>query len=116
MTLTIVLFIAMGLLMIILGIPMLQGRVKPNNWYGFRTRATLDNPDIWYPANAYAGRLLVWLGVVSALASLLLALIPGISKDAYVLLVTGVLMLGLLVVVVLSLRYAKALEHESSDL
>ena len=116
MTLMIALFIATGLLMIILGIPMIQGRVKPNNWYGFRTRTTLDNPDIWYPANAYAGRLLVWLGVAIILASLLLSLIPGISEDAYSLLVTGVLMLGLLVVVVLSLRYAKALERKSSDL
>ncbi len=106
----------MGLLMIIVAIPMIQGRVKPNNWYGFRIRATLDNPDIWYPANAYAGRLLIWLGVATILASLLLALIPGISEDAYALLVSGVLMLGLLIVVVLSLRYAKALESVSSDL
>ena len=116
MTLTIVLFIATGLLMVVLGIPMLQGRVKPNNWYGFRIRATLDNPDIWYPANAYAGRLLVWLGIATILASLLLALIPGISEDAYALLASGVLLLGLLIVVVLSLRYARALERESSDL
>jgi len=116
MTVTIAPFIVMGLLMIILSIPMIQGRVKPNRWYGFRTRATLENPDIWYPANAYAGRLLLWLGVAIILASLLLVLIPGISENAYSLLVTGVLMLGLLIVVVLSLRYAKALERESSDL
>ncbi|HEY54242.1 MAG TPA: SdpI family protein [Caldilineae bacterium] len=116
MTFFTVLFVATGLLTIILGIPMLQGRVKPNNWYGFRTRATLESPDIWYPANAYAGRLLVWLGVAIILASLLLALLPGISEDAYALLATGVLMLGLLIVVVLSLRYAKALENEASDL
>ena len=116
MMLTSILFIATGLLMIALAIPMIQGRVKPNGWYGFRIRATLDNPDIWYPANAYAGRLLLWLGVATILASLLLALIPGISEDAYALLASGVLLLGLLVVVVLSLRFAKALESKSSDL
>jgi len=109
-------FLSIGLLVIVIAIPMILGRVKPNNWYGFRTRTTLSTPDIWYPANAYAGRLLVWLGIVDILASLLLALIPGISEDAYSLLATGVLPLGLLIVVVLSLRYAKALENALSDL
>jgi uncharacterized membrane protein len=116
MAFLIMLFVATGLLMVILAVPMIKGRVKPNGWYGFRIRATLDDPDIWYPANAYAGRLLFWLGVFTIVASLLLALIPGISEDMYGLLASAALLLGLLLVIVLSLRSAKKLEIETADL
>ena len=50
----IIVFVITGLLMIGLSIPMMRGRVSPNKWYGFRNGATLENLDIWYPANAYA--------------------------------------------------------------
>jgi hypothetical protein len=59
-------------------VPMILGRVPPNCIYGFRTRRTLSNPDIWYPANRFAGCALllaaglslglVWLLPASALA------------------------------------------------
>ena len=39
----------------VLSVPMTLRRVPPNPIYGFRTRLTLSSPDIWYPANAFAG-------------------------------------------------------------
>jgi repressor LexA len=35
-------------LLMLLSLPLLWGRIPPNGLYGFRVRATLDNPDIWY--------------------------------------------------------------------
>ena len=50
-----ILFLLIGLLMIGLAIPLILGKVPPNSWYGFRIRLTLDDPEIWYPANRYGG-------------------------------------------------------------
>jgi hypothetical protein len=45
------------------GVPLALGRVGPNPLYGFRTRATLRDPVVWYPVNRVAGR---WLAATGA--------------------------------------------------
>ena len=42
-------------LTIALSIPMVLGKIPPNRFYGFRTRKTLSNPEVWYRANRLAG-------------------------------------------------------------
>ena len=42
-------------LMMIFSVPMIQGNVKPNRIYGFRTAKTLADPKVWYPANRVMG-------------------------------------------------------------
>jgi len=44
MILTILLFAGLSILLIGLSIPLMQGRVKPNAWYGLRISYTHDNP------------------------------------------------------------------------
>ena len=106
----IVLFAGLGLLLVILAIPMIMGKVPPNNLYGFRTKKTLSDPEIWYPANAYAGKwLLVW-GVLMIVAALLLPwLLPDLTEDSYATLFVILTLGGLLVVVFISWRYLKNL-------
>ena len=72
MTFLFLMGVGAGMLMVALAIPMILQRVKPNPWYGFRTRKTLSDPDIWYPANRYAGKALLAAGAVVAVASLVL--------------------------------------------
>ena len=57
-------FVLIGALMIALAIPLIQGKVKPNSWYGFRITRTLSDPDIWYAVNAYAGKGLLAYGAI----------------------------------------------------
>ncbi len=59
LTLLMLLFVGSGLLLVGISIPLIQRRVKPNYWYGFRTRRTLSDPQIWYDVNAYAGQAAV---------------------------------------------------------
>ena len=47
-------------------LPMILGKVGPNRIYGFRTRKTLSDPSIWYPANRAAG----WFTLASAVVAL----------------------------------------------
>ena len=62
-------YAGMGLLVILICVPMILEMVPPNNWYGFRTRRTLSDPNVWYPANRIAGQYLAVAGTVIARAS-----------------------------------------------
>lgn len=61
---TFVAFALAGLLAII-ATPLALRLIGPNAWYGFRTPATLADPDLWYSANAFAGRALLAAAVLS---------------------------------------------------
>lgn len=100
--------------MIGLAVPLIQERVKPNHWYGFRLPLTLNNPDIWYPANRYAGWLLLIYGLVLLVVSLGLPLLLGRLPEAlamavYEYSVAGVMLAGLVPVAILSFRYVRQL-------
>jgi uncharacterized membrane protein len=43
----------------LVAIPLALRKVRPNVVYGYRTRATLSNEDVWYEANAHFGRGLI---------------------------------------------------------
>jgi uncharacterized membrane protein len=61
-----------GVLLIVLAVPMILQRVRPNPWYGFRTSKTLSDAKVWYPANRYAGKALLLAGALITVASLVL--------------------------------------------
>jgi len=50
-----ILLIAVYVVMLLLGLPLVFKKVKPNLFYGFRVRATVENPDLWYKYNRLAG-------------------------------------------------------------
>ncbi len=70
-------FIVDGLLLIALGVPLLQGQMPPNSWYGFRTRKTLSDEKIWYAVNRVAGKDMILAGAVIIVSALLLPAFGG---------------------------------------
>jgi SdpI/YfhL protein family len=99
--LILIMFVPTALLIMGLALPLIRGAVKPNWLYGFRTSDTVSDPDLWYPANAYAGRWLLAVGAVMLLATCVVFWIPSVSDDAYAIgIVSG---LGVLVLVMLAL-------------
>lgn len=90
MTTLLLLYIASGTLLVLLSIPMILRKVKPNYLYGVRIAKTLNNPEIWYATNAFAGRYLMAAGAGTVLAALIFSFIPGISLDVYALACLGV--------------------------
>lgn len=92
----VVLFGFVGVLLIVLGVPLLRRRVRPNLLYGLRTRATLGNEGIWYEANERLGRGQIALGAGLLLLAWGLPLLPDISERAYVLSCLAWLILGVL--------------------
>jgi uncharacterized membrane protein len=94
---TVLLFAAVGVLFVLLGIPLKQGAVPPNWWYGFRTKKTLSDKEIWYAVNRVTGVDMIRVGCVLVAASLIVfALRNWLSPEASV----AVLIVVMLVMVV----------------
>jgi uncharacterized membrane protein len=47
-------------------------KVPPNYLYGFRTKKTLSNKEIWYKANKYMGKDLLVIGLILSVGALIL--------------------------------------------
>ncbi len=62
-----------GLIILALGVPLFLGKVPPNSLYGLRTDKTLENEEVWYRGNRFAGAALVVAGALILLASTVLA-------------------------------------------
>ena len=62
-------FCGVGLLFIALSIPLIQERVPPNSFYGFRTAKSLSDPKIWYAINRMSGIDLLIAGALISLGS-----------------------------------------------
>ena len=101
-------FVVSGLLFVALSVPLILRRVKPNAWYGFRTPKTMGSEDVWYAANAYSGALLLAVGMVTAAAGIVLALLP-LNWAVREMIGLAVMTLSLIWVLVQSFRYLKTL-------
>ena len=111
MALLLVVFAGSSLLLAVIAAPMIAGLVPPNPWYGFRTRATLENPEIWYKVNRHSGQRLLAAGLLSFFAALALYPLCAPSEDLYALLF-ALISLPLLTLGMLdSLRYMRLLQQ-----
>jgi len=63
--------ILMGIIIILVSIPLLIDAIKPNRFYGFRTKKTLSCPEFWYKANKYAAKELIAAGMVIIMLAIL---------------------------------------------
>ena len=106
-----IVYVLLGLLLVGLSVPLMRGKVKPNPWYGFRIHLTLDNPDLWYPANAWAGRRLLAVGVGMTVGACLSFLIPDVWLPTYFLVIAGLLVAGLILITALGVRYVGSLDE-----
>jgi hypothetical protein len=103
------LFVISGALLAVLSIPMIMGKIPPNGLYGFRVKKTMENPDIWYPVNAYSGKWLMVVGFGLALAAVGLFFVPSISLEVYSYTVLAVWVVLFAVAVIASIRFLNSL-------
>ena len=79
-------------------------------------RQTLTDREIWYAANAYAGKYLLAVGVITVLMAVCLFRVPGITLDAYALACAGIILAALAVCGVQCFRYLAKLTRESDTM
>jgi uncharacterized membrane protein len=104
-----VVFLTSGSLLTAVSVPLIRGRVPPNPLYGFRTRRTLADPAVWYPANRYAAWRLLWLGATLVVTATGLYFVPGVGFPSYAVACAAVLLGGMAVALVQSFRYVRRL-------
>jgi uncharacterized membrane protein len=90
------LFAFVGILFVGLSLPLMQNRVPPNRYYGFRTTKTLSDPKIWYEVNRISGNDLFVAGALITISSVTMLVFAQGWKREHV-------ALTLLLVMVLSL-------------
>ncbi|CAG0937065.1 hypothetical protein TFLX_05971 [Thermoflexales bacterium] len=111
-TLLALVFAGTGLVLAGIAIPLILRRVKPNYWYGFRTKRTLSDPKIWYEVNAYFGKRLLICGLSAAIGAAVLYRVPGLTIDGYALGMTIVALVPLVITMTQSLHYLDQLTDE----
>jgi uncharacterized membrane protein len=104
-----ILYLVSGGFLILISLPLLAEKIKPNSLYGFRVSQTLDDPKIWYATNKYAARWLIAAGVSIVLAAALLYQVPDITVDAYALGCLAVFAIVMTIGIVQSIRYMRRL-------
>ena len=104
-----VMYVVSGLVLCGLALPLMAGKIGPNGLYGFRVKETLENPQLWYAVNKYAGRRLLAAGIVTVLAAVGFYWVPGWGVDIYALACLGVFVVVMTFGLVQSITYLKML-------
>ena len=90
-SLYLLLYILVGVVFIAFGVPLKQGRIKPNLFIGFRTQKTLSDEGLWYSVNRAIGGDMILSGVAIVVSVLFtFALRSWISTTASLVIVTAV--------------------------
>ncbi len=111
MELLVILYCTFSLILVAVSIPLINHKIPPNGLYGFRIRATMENPDLWYPVNHYFAKRLLVTGIAVFITSISLYFIPDISLDTYALGVLLVFCIFFVPSLIASLRYLNALKN-----
>ena len=112
MKLVLILDVSLSLLSTVLAVPPMRRKVAPIFLYGFRVRRTLEDPRVWYDANAFAGRCLFGFGLGTGLACLALYFLPAIEPVVSALACLMIVLVGLAVSLILSFRFLNQLTHQ----
>ena len=73
--------LGVSLLLLALAVPLALRLVPRNVLYGFRTRATLADDELWFSANAYFGRRLIGTTVVGCASAVVILLVLPVPPD-----------------------------------
>jgi len=112
MSITVAVFLFVGLLFVGISLPLVRRRVPPNQLYGLRVPATFADEWVWYEANARSGRDFITLGIAIIVVAVVLPFAVRIREPAYSLVMAGVLLVGTIAVAIRGWRTANRLLEE----
>lgn len=101
--------LGLSLVLILIAIPLALRKVGPNVVYGYRTRATLSDEDVWYDANAYFGSRLIVACICGVVAAWALYVLKPFPPDLFLPVSLVVLVAPTLVAAVATARFVKTL-------
>ena len=98
-----------GLLYIGLSVLLIMRKIPPNPICGVRVPKTMNNLDIWYKANAYCGWTFLYAGIVTIIANVAFAFVPGLNVETYTNYCLSVSLAGVMISAILTLIYLRSL-------
>jgi hypothetical protein len=109
----IVLYLAAGVALVAVGIPLARRRVPRNAWYGFRMPSTMRDDEVWYAVNERSGLHLVVLGALQVVLVLLALLVLGddLFARGFAIADAAILLAGLAYSIWSCLRLARQIER-----
>jgi hypothetical protein len=107
MSLIPILFLASGLLILALSIPLIRRTIPMNHYYGFRVQAAFSSKDRWYAINEYSGRVLAKWSVLSIGAGLAGFFLPSEWFVEYASAATFLLVCSAAIPLVLTFRWIR---------
>ena len=109
--LTILVFIFIGAVFIVLGIPLLLEKVKPNWFYGFRTPTIVKNKDLWYKVNKQVGREFIIAGIILMIGSIYMIIFqPVLTLIQLIIILLMILQLSLVFIIIRGFLLLKRLK------
>jgi len=106
----VIIFVIAGFMEVILGMPLLLEKIKPNWFYGFRTPKTMSNKEIWYKSNKYLGRDFIIIGIILIVGSLfLLTPVNGFSIEEIAYIELFLTLIPIIIVLIRGFAYLKKL-------
>ncbi len=103
-------YLVMGLVLVLLSIPLMNGKIKRNYWYGFRLPSVFRSEEVWLEVNRYGAKGLLATGILFLVASVVLYFVPGISLEAYSLLCALIIAVGTTITIIKTSRYNQTLK------
>jgi hypothetical protein len=100
-----------GLLLAGLSVPLILQKIPPNGLYGLRVRSTMENPQVWYKVNAYAGKRLLVVGLGSSIGAVIIYFFTLPNVEEYALSCLGVFLALFLWAIITSSLYLKAIQE-----
>ncbi len=99
-----------GVLLAGLSIPLILQKIPPNGLYGFRIRASLEDPKLWYAVNAFAGRRLLVVGLGTAFGAIVLYYTSSQNVDKYALSCLGLFLALFLWAIITSYIHLRSIQ------
>jgi hypothetical protein len=71
-------FVLVSCSVILVSLPLVQGKVKPNGFYGIRIQKAFESESLWFQVNSVGGSILIYYSLVSIIvSSVLMVSAPG---------------------------------------
>ena len=100
----------------IISIPLIFKKIKPNYFYGFKTKKTLENKEIWYKANKFLGITLYITAIIILLSSMFLYFfLNKIEKNLFQIMYLIIFLGPLLSSIIISSIYVYQLKPEPTN-
>jgi uncharacterized membrane protein len=104
-----------SILMAVLAVPLILRKVPRNRIYGFRTRTTLHDDEMWYETNAYFGRGLLIASLITIVSMIVLYYTPDVSPVVFLKATIATLVAPQLLMMLFTMRFIRKLKSRRTD-